>query len=54
MRAKGILCLMAFLMASGVQAQDLKIFVNQKGLIGYADHDGNEVIKGQYESGQAF
>ncbi len=54
MRAKGILCLMAFLMASGVQAQDLKIFVNQKGLIGYADQDGNEVIKCQYESGQAF
>lgn len=45
---------MAFLMTAGIQAQDLKIFVNEKGLIGFADQNGNEVIKCQYESAQAF
>ena len=36
------------------QAQELKILVNKKGKIGYADLNGNEVIKCQYESAQPF
>ena len=37
-----------------LQAQDLKILVDKKGKVGYADRNGNEVIKCQYESGQPF
>lgn len=36
------------------QAQDLNIFVNQKGKVGFADQNGNEVIKCQYESAMPF
>lgn len=38
----------------GVEAQDLKIMVNKKGKVGFADTSGNEVIKCQYESAQPF
>ena len=37
-----------------VQAQDLKILVNKKGKVGFADQNGNEVIPCQYESAQPF
>lgn len=37
-----------------VQAQDLKILVNEKGKVGYADSNGNEVIKCKYDGAQPF
>lgn len=54
MRLKNLLCLGFFALSVNVQAQDLKILVNNKGKVGYADQQGNEVIKCQYESGQPF
>ena len=38
----------------GMQAQDLKIHVNDKGKIGFVDASGEEVIKCQYESAYPF
>lgn len=38
----------------GAHAQDLKILVNQKGKVGYADSQGNEVIKCVYDYAQPF
>jgi len=46
--------LATFFLATNVQAQDLQILVNKKGKIGYADKNGNEVVKCQYDSGQPF
>ena len=46
--------LACLLLATSVQAQDLKIIVNSKGKVGYADKQGNEVIKCQYDSAQPF
>lgn len=37
-----------------MQAQDLKILVNKKGKVGFADQNGKEVIKCQFESAQPF
>lgn len=54
MRLYKLLCLASILLATNVQAQDLKILVNKKGKIGFADQNGNEVIKCQYESAQPF
>ncbi len=54
MRLKNILCFAAFSLFLNVQAQDLKILVDKKGKIGYADMNGNEVIRCQYDSGQPF
>ena len=54
MRLNKLLCLAAFAFSMNVQAQELKILVNKKGKIGYADQNGNEVIKCQYESAQPF
>lgn len=54
MKLNKLLSLLAILLATTVQAQDLKILVNSKGKVGYADLNGNEVIKCQYESGQPF
>lgn len=42
-----------FLMTT-VQAQDLNILVNKKGKVGFADQNGNEVIKCEYESAMPF
>lgn len=36
------------------QAQDLKIYVNTKGKVGFVNQDGTEVIKCQYESAYPF
>ncbi len=38
----------------GVQAQELTILVDKKGKVGYADSNGNEVIKCMYESAMPF
>lgn len=54
MRLNQLLCLAAFVFATNVHAQDLKILVNKKGKVGYADRNGNEIIKCQYESAQPF
>ena len=44
----------ALFLSTFVQAQDLSIRVNEKGKVGYADKDGNEIIKCQYESATPF
>ena len=44
----------AVLLATNVLSQDLKITVNPKGKVGYADLNGNIVIKCQYESAKPF
>ena len=54
MKLKALLCLVAYLLSVNVQGQDLKILVNKKGKVGYADQQGSEVIKCQYDSGQPF
>ncbi len=54
MKLKRILSLMLVLIALGMQGQDLKIIVDKKGKVGYADQNGNEVIKCQYEGAQPF
>ncbi len=54
-RMKKILSIMMFLVFMiGMQAQDLKIHVNNKGKIGFVDASGEEVIKCQYESAFPF
>ncbi len=47
-----LLCVACF--ATNVHAQDLKILVNKKGKVGFADANGNEVIKCVYESVNPF
>ena len=42
------------LLTIGAQAQDLTILVNKKGKVGFADRNGNEVIKCEYENAQPF
>lgn len=54
MRLKSILCFAALSLFINVQAQDLKILVDKKGKVGFADQSGNQVIKCQYESAQPF
>lgn len=54
MNLKSILCFAALSLFINVQAQDLKILVDKKGKVGYADQSGNVVIKCQYESAQPF
>lgn len=54
MNLKSVLFLTAIAMVSTIQAQDLKILVNQKGKVGFSDKEGNEVIKCQYESVSPF
>ena len=54
MRLKKLLCLAVLVLSVNVQAQELKILVDKKGKIGYADQNGNEVIKCQYESAHPF
>lgn len=44
----------ALFFSTFVQAQDLSIRVNEKGKVGYADKNGNEIIKCQYESATPF
>lgn len=54
MRLNKLLCLATIVLSMNVSAQDLKIIVNKQGNIGYADKNGNEVIKCQYENVQPF
>lgn len=54
MKLKTLLCLVAFFLTTIVQAQELKIIVNKKGLVGYADNTGNEIIKCQFETAMPF
>jgi len=54
MKIRTLLCFAVFAVSVGAQAQELKIQVDKKGKIGYADRDGNVVIKCQYESAQPF
>ncbi len=54
MRLKRLLFLLAVCAATCAEAQDLKIMVNDKGKVGFADQNGNEVIKCEYESAQPF
>lgn len=54
MKLKSILCFAALTLFINVQAQDLKILVDKKGKVGFADKNGNQVIQCQYESAQPF
>lgn len=54
MRLNKLLFLSAFVLTTNVYAQDLKILVDKKGKVGYADQSGNVVIKCQYEGAQPF
>lgn len=54
MKLNKLLCLAAVVLAVNVQAQDLRIHVNDKGKVGFVDQAGNEVIKCQYESALPF
>lgn len=55
MKLSKLLCLtIVFLAAATASAQDLKIHVDEKGKVGFADSQGNVVIKCQYESAYPF
>ena len=54
MKLKFILCLTMMLVVVGVQGQDLKIHVDNKGRVGFADSKGNVVIDCKYESAFPF
>lgn len=51
---KFILCMIALSLATILHAQDLSIKVDKKGKVGYADSNGNIVIKCQYETATPF
>ena len=44
MRLRKILVLVSVLLSCTIQAQDLKIHVDKKGKVGFADSNGNVVI----------
>lgn len=48
------MCILMALGAIVVQGQDLKIHVDKKGKVGFADSQGNVIIKCQYESAYPF
>ena len=54
MKSKIIFSLLMALFALGLQAQDLKIHVDDKGRVGFADSKGNVVIDCKYESAFPF
>lgn len=54
MRLKKLLFFAVFVLATNAHAQDLKILVNKKGKVGFADQSGNEVIKCQFDGAQPF
>ncbi len=54
MKLKNLIFLFAVCAATYAEAQDLRIMVNNKGKVGFADLSGNEVIKCKYESAQPF
>lgn len=54
MRLRKILVLVSVLLSCTIQAQDLKIHVDKKGKVGFADSNGNVVIKCVYESAYPF
>lgn len=54
MRLNKLLCLVVITLSTTIQAQNLKIRVNEKGKVGFVDQNGNEVIKCEYESAMPF
>ena len=56
MKLKSILSLaiILFSFTCNMQGQELKLHVDEKGKVGFADKNGNVVIKCQYESAQPF
>lgn len=52
--AKILLFMIIFLGVCTIQAQELRVHVNKKGKVGFADANGNEVIKCTYESAFPF
>lgn len=54
MKLKSVLSLVIVLFSCNLQGQELKLHVNERGYVGYADQNGNVVIKCQYESAQPF
>lgn len=50
----GLLSLAIAMFAGPMQAQDLKISVNQKGKVGFVDKDGRVVVKHAYDSATPF
>ncbi len=51
---KVLLLMIVFCCTFTVRAQELKIYVNKKGKVGFVDSKGNEVIKCTYESAFPF
>ena len=54
MRLNKLLCIVVITLSTTIQAQNLKIRVNEKGKVGFVDQNGNEVIKCEYESAMPF
>ena len=54
MKLRVFISVLIFFIAIGIHSQDLKINVNEKGKVGFADSQGNEVIKCQYDGAYPF
>ena len=54
MKLKTLLFVSAIVLFMNSYAQDLKIYVDKKGKVGFADMNGNVMIKCQFESAQQF
>jgi len=54
MKLRAFFSVLIFFITNGLQAQDLKIMVNEKGKVGFADSQGNEVIKCKYDGAYPF
>lgn len=54
MKLRKIFSLLMFFIAVGLQGQDLRIHVDKKGRVGFADSQGNVVIDCKYESATPF
>lgn len=54
MKVKPFFLLMAIVLSMNTYAQDLKIYVDKSGKVGFADKSDNVVIKCQYESAKPF
>ena len=54
MKLRVFIGMLIFFIANGIHAQDLKICVNEKGKVGFADSQGNEIIKCQYDGAYPF
>ena len=51
---RSVMCVVALFVAMGVQGQDLKIHVDEKGRVGFANSQGNVVIECKYETAYPF